>query len=274
MLKSSMNDAKEPDHSNTVYVEESTQPPAQSRTRRKSDHSRLDILYGINDVPPWYLCILFGFQQYLTAFGANFSQPIIISSALCMMTDLIGISELLGTCFFISGLTTILMVTLGCRLPILQGASFSFLIPTISLLKSTPGSCPYLDSTVNTTTLPDIGSEGHREIWQMNLRELQGSLMVASLLQIVVGFTGLLEFFLPLIGPLTITPTITLIGLALFQDASHRASGQWYIALLVVVLILVFSQYLQNVPIPCGTYSRKYGCNRTDSYIFKMFPVE
>ncbi|CAI9741745.1 solute carrier family 23 member 1-like [Octopus vulgaris] len=163
--------------------------------------------------------------------------------------------------------------SLEFRLPILQGASFSFLIPTITMLKSNPESCPYLDSSKNISTLPEIGSDGHREIWQKNMRQLQGSLMVASLLQIVVGFTGLLEFFLPLIGPLTIAPTITLIGLSLFQAASDRASGQWYIAMTVVILILIFSQYMQNIPIPCGKYSKDKGCTRINFHIFKMFPV-
>lgn len=44
--------------------------------------------------------------------------------------------------------------------------------------------------------------------------------MVASLFQIFIGFTGLVGFLLRFIGPLTIAPTITLVGLALFQAAA------------------------------------------------------
>ncbi|XP_029642253.2 solute carrier family 23 member 2-like [Octopus sinensis] len=245
----------------------------QKEQEKVKTNKNFDIVYGINDVPPWYLCIFFGFQQYLTAFGSNFTPPLIISAALCMSTDVISVSELMGTSFFISGLSTILMTTFGCRLPILQGASFSFLIPTITMLKSNPESCPYLDNSKNISNLPEIGSDGHREIWQKNMRQLQGSLMVASLLQIVVGFSGLLEFFLPLIGPLTIAPTITLIGLSLFQAATNTASGQWYIAMTVVALMVIFSQYMQNIPIPCGKYSKDKGCTRINFHIFKMFPV-
>ena len=48
--------------------------------------------------------------------------------------------------------------------------------------------------------------------------------MVAAMFQILIGFTGLVGFLLRFVGPLTIAPTITLVGLALFQ-ASADFSG-------------------------------------------------
>ena len=48
--------------------------------------------------------------------------------------------------------------------------------------------------------------------------------MVAALFQIIIGFTGLIGFLLRFVGPLTIAPTITLVGLSLFQ-ASADYSG-------------------------------------------------
>lgn len=56
--------------------------------------------------------------------------------------------------------------------------------------------------------------------------------MVASLAQVLIGFSGIMGVLLPHIGPLAITPTITLIGLALFPAAYDFASTQWYIALM------------------------------------------
>ena len=44
--------------------------------------------------------------------------------------------------------------------------------------------------------------------------------MVAALFQILIGFTGLVGTLLRFIGPLTIAPTVTLVGLALFQAAA------------------------------------------------------
>ena len=47
--------------------------------------------------------------------------------------------------------------------------------------------------------------------------------MISSLFQIVIGFTGLVGFLLRFIGPLTIAPTITLVGVALFKVAAGNA---------------------------------------------------
>ena len=53
--------------------------------------------------------------------------------------------------------------------------------------------------------------------------KIQGAIMVSSLFQIVIGFTGLVGFLLRFIGPLTIAPTITLVGVALFKVAAGNA---------------------------------------------------
>ena len=51
--------------------------------------------------------------------------------------------------------------------------------------------------------------------------------MIASLFQITVGFTGIMGSLLKYIGPLTIVPTISLIGLSLFKTAGYFA-GKFY----------------------------------------------
>ena len=47
--------------------------------------------------------------------------------------------------------------------------------------------------------------------------------MTSALFQILIGFTGLIGFLLRFIGPLTIAPTITLVGVALFTVAAEHA---------------------------------------------------
>ncbi|CAE1313501.1 SLC23A1 [Acanthosepion pharaonis] len=173
--------------------------------------SESELIYKIDDVPPWYMCILLGLQHYLTAFGGNLILPIVVANS----------------AFYLS---------------------------------------------VN-NTLPDVGSDGHRDIWQLRLRQFQGCLMVGSLIQIFIGFSGLMEVFLSFVGPLTIMPTITLIGLALFEVATNYSAGQWYIALLTTALICIFSQYMKNIDVPCFTYKKGGGCTKTSLSLFKMFPV-
>lgn len=60
--------------------------------------------------------------------------------------------------------------------------------------------------------------------------QLQGSIMVASVLQILVGFSGLIGFLMRFIGPLTIAPTISLIGLSLYNSAGDKAGSHWGIS--------------------------------------------
>ena len=52
--------------------------------------------------------------------------------------------------------------------------------------------------------------------------------MISSVFQITVGCTGIVGFFLKYIGPLTIVPTISLIGLSLFKTAGYFAGKFYY----------------------------------------------
>lgn len=62
--------------------------------------------------------------------------------------------------------------------------------------------------------------------------QIQGAILVASLLQIFLGMTGLVGLVLRFIGPLAIAPTINLIGLSLFIEAGKKCGTHWGIAAL------------------------------------------
>ena len=49
--------------------------------------------------------------------------------------------------------------------------------------------------------------------------------MVSSLFQFVLGITGLVGIFLRYIGPLSIAPTITLLGVGLVVEGAERAGN-------------------------------------------------
>ena len=66
----------------------------------------------------------------------------------------------------------------------------------------------------------------------MDYFQVQGAIMVASLSQILLGFSGLMSVLLRYIGPLVVAPTVALIGLSLFDAAADKASQMWWIALL------------------------------------------
>ena len=63
------------------------------------------------------------------------------------------------------------------------------------------------------------------------LFQIQGSVIVGSVFQMVIGMTGAVGFLLRFIGPLTVTPIVTLIGLSLFDTIPGLAEHNWWIAL-------------------------------------------
>jgi len=68
--------------------------------------------------------------------------------------------------------------------------------------------------------------------------------MVASLFQVAIGFTGLIGILLRFIGPLTIAPTITLVGVALFHlgaEHSGKLTKQFNYFFLSFYHLIIFS---------------------------------
>ncbi|XP_058469760.1 solute carrier family 23 member 1-like isoform X1 [Solea solea] len=234
------------------------------------DDNRNKPTYRVTDVPPWYLCIFLAIQHYLTAFGGIISIPLIVSEGLCLQHDSLTQSQLINTIFFVSGLCTILQVTFGVRLPIIQGGTFSLVTPVMALLSMPEWKCP---AWTQNATLVNTSSPEFVEVWQTRMRTLQGSIMVASLLQIIVGFSGLIGFLMRFIGPLTIAPTISLIGLSLYDSAGEKTGSHWGISAMTTVLIILFSQYLLSVPIPVPVYSRRKKLHTTKFYIFQIMPI-
>ncbi|XP_044534456.1 solute carrier family 23 member 1-like isoform X2 [Gracilinanus agilis] len=158
----------------------------------------------------------------------------------------------------------------GFRLPILQGGTFAFLAPSLAMLSLPAWKCP--EWTLNATQV-NVSSPEFTEEWQKRIRELQGAIMVASCVQIIVGFSGLIGFLMRFIGPLTIAPTISLVALPLFDSAGNDAGIHWGISAMTIFLIVLFSQYLKNVQVPVPVYGQVKKCHVSKLYLFQIFPV-
>uniref|UniRef100_A0A3B5KV66 Uncharacterized protein n=1 Tax=Xiphophorus couchianus TaxID=32473 RepID=A0A3B5KV66_9TELE len=190
---------------------------------------RMDMIYTIEDTPPWYLCVFLGLQHYLTCFSGTIAVPFLLAEAMCVGFDQWATSQLIGTIFFCVGITTLLQTTLGCRLPLFQASAFAFLAPARAILSLEKWKCnstehPFLNGTELLNT---------EDIWHPRIREIQGAIIVSSMIEVCIGALGLPGMLLKYIGPLTITPTVALIGLSGFQAAGERAGKHWGIAILV-----------------------------------------
>uniref|UniRef100_A0A8C1W977 Solute carrier family 23 member 2 n=1 Tax=Cyprinus carpio TaxID=7962 RepID=A0A8C1W977_CYPCA len=235
------------------------------------DARRMDMIYTIEDTPPWYLCVFLGLQHYLTCFSGTIAVPFLLAEAMCVGFDQWATSQLIGTIFFCVGITTLLQTTLGCRLPLFQASAFAFLAPARAILSLDKWKCNATGTSVpllNATELPHT-----EDIWYPRIREIQGAIIVSSLIEVVIGALGLPGVLLKYIGPLTITPTVTLIGLSGFQAAGERAGKHWGIAMLTIFLVLLFSQYARNIQLPLPIYKSKKGWTSYRLQLFKMFPI-
>jgi xanthine/uracil permease len=87
---------------------------------------------------------------------------------------------------------------------------------------------------------------GSDPLWQIQIQEVAGAIMIASVVEIVAGYTGLMGQLRKLISPITIGPTIAMIGLALFSIGAPWMAGNWIISLITLVALILYSQVFSH----------------------------
>jgi len=233
----------------------------------KTERSKPQLLYAINEHPPWYLCILLALQHYLTMIGAIVSIPFILTPALCMSDEDPNRGVIISTMIFVTGIATLAQATWGVRLPIVQGGTISFLVPTLAILSLPQWKCPAQD------VMDAMDPDTRKELWQLRMRELSGAIAVSALVQVILGFSGLIGKILRFVTPLTIVPTVSLVGLTLFEHAAETASKHWGIAAGTSAMLTLFSQIVANVDVPFPIWRKGHGFSVKKFQIFKLFPV-
>ena len=192
-----------------------SQPPSSMSTATAP--GAIDLAYGLDDRPkPFPKALALGTQHVLTMFGATVAVPFIVAPFLDF--DAAQLAILLSAVFITSAVATVLQVTLGSRLPIVQGMSFAFLGPVIGIAAAYPG--------------------------EEAMRYIAGAIMAGALIEMLVGFGGLGGLLRRYVTPITIAPVIALIGLSLFGAASGLSSGHWPMALLTLALIFFYGLIL------------------------------
>jgi uracil-xanthine permease len=197
-------------------------------------HAKGWVIYPLGSRPKMGLAILLGIQHYLTMFGATVLIPFIVGGAMGLPQEELAL--LISTMFFVSGLTTLIQQSpIGNRLPIVQGGTFSFLGPMFAI--------------VGMVSAQNLG-------WDVMIQQVCAAVMFASVIEIVLGYTGLMGYIKRAISPITIGPTIAMIGLALYGIGAPWMAGNWVISLITLLALILYSQ----------VFSRK-------SRVFLLFPV-
>ena len=230
------------------------------------------LLYGLDEKPPFFKAVVLAFQHVLTMFGSTVAVPLLFAPVLwpipeglsAELTETLRDQRMLNTAMLItsvmlcSGIATLLQSTLGSRLPIIQGVSFSFLAAFFGIIAATLEAQPIDWAVVNTSA---EATQEQLTQWQDNgamaMRNIAGAVIAGALIEMVIGFSGLMGLIRKILSPVVVGPVIMLIGLALFKDAGATvAASYWPIAILTIVLIVLCSFVLSKLNI-----------------VFRMFPM-
>jgi nucleobase transporter 1/2 len=225
------------------------------------------IKYTVTDVPPLPQAIMLGVQHYLTMLGATVLIPLILCPAMGASGS--QTAEVISSIFFVSGIATLIQTSIGDRyvvfqidtescyneynehsltsqtccsyfplsvythtrahgysLPIVQGGSFSYLPATFGIIFN--------------AELQAI--EDPSERFERTMRTIQGAIIVSGIIQIFIGFSGMVPILLRYISPVTIAPVIAAIGLGLYGVGFSGVSACWSLGLTQLLTIVVFSQ--------------------------------
>ena len=186
--------------------------------------ARKNLVYGVNDRPPTPIMILAGLQHVLTLFGATTLVPLIFGPAMGMSPAQIGF--FISCVYFAMGVATLIQThpKLGSGLPIVQGSSFSFIPPIMTIIGAYKGLGP-----------------------NVVMQYVGGALISGGLILSGIGYSRLVGYVRKVITPVVIGPTIMAIGFSLAPVAiQFNAANYWPVSLIVVACVFIFSLMSRN----------------------------
>ncbi|MQL98011.1 hypothetical protein Taro_030711, partial [Colocasia esculenta] len=196
-------------------------------------HPPMDQLQGleycIDSNPSWGEAVLLGFQHYILSLGTAVMIPTIL-------VPLMGGNDgdkarMVQTLLFVGGINTLLQTLFGTRLPTVIGGSYAFLVPIISIIRD--------------SSLTQIADDHERFLQTM--RAIQGALIVAASIQIIIGYSQLWGICSRFFSPLGMVPVVALVGFGLFDRGFPVVGRCVEIGLPMLILFVALSQYLKYI---------------------------
>ncbi|PNX99805.1 nucleobase-ascorbate transporter 1-like protein, partial [Trifolium pratense] len=158
-----------------------------------------DLDYCLDSNPSWVEIILLAFQNYILMLGTSVMLPSMIVPAMGGTHG--DTAHVIQTILFVAGINTLLQTLFGTRLPTVVGGSFAYLFPIAYI--------------INDPSLKHISNSHERFIQSM--KAIQGALIVASSIQIILGYSQVWGLFSRFFSPLGMAPVVGLVGLGLFE---------------------------------------------------------
>ncbi|RVX18293.1 Nucleobase-ascorbate transporter 6 [Vitis vinifera] len=178
--------------------------------------------FCITSPPSWPEAIILGFQHYIVMLGTT----VLIPTAL--VPQMGGGNEekakVIQTLLFVAGLNTFTQTLFGSRLPAVIGGSYTFVAATISIILA--------------GRFSDDGDPIQK--FKRTMRAIQGAMIVASTLQIVLGFSGLWR-------NVTSCSLVSLAGFGLYEFGFPGVAKCVEIGLPQLIILILVSQYMPHV---------------------------
>ncbi|XP_071731462.1 nucleobase-ascorbate transporter 3-like [Rutidosis leptorrhynchoides] len=185
--------------------------------------------YCIHSNPSWAQTAVLAFQHYIVMLGS------IVMIASILVPQMGGgpgdKARVIQALLFMSGLNTLVQALLGTRLPTVMGPSFAYMLAVLSI--------------INDFRDEDFSSEHQRFLHTM--RAIQGSLIISSFVNMLLGFSRAWGEFTMFFTPLIVVPYVCLVGLGLFGRGFPRLATCVELGLPMLVFLVVLQQYMKRL---------------------------
>ncbi|XP_052188161.1 nucleobase-ascorbate transporter 3 isoform X2 [Diospyros lotus] len=174
------------------------------------------------------MTVLLAFQHYIVMLGTT----VMIATKLVpgMGGNPGDKARVIQVLLFTSGLNTLFQTWIGTRLPTVMGPSFAYVLSVLSI--------------INDISEERFHSEHERFLHTM--RTIQGSLIVSSFLNILIGYSKAWGNFTRFFSPVVIVPVVCVVGLGLFGRGFPQVGDCMQIGLTMLILLVV-CQYLKRL---------------------------
>ncbi|KAL8523986.1 hypothetical protein ACS0TY_013806 [Phlomoides rotata] len=192
----------------------------------------LQLHYCIHSNPSWVQTAVLGFQHYMVMLGTT------VMIAMLLVPRMGGVpgdtARVIQSLLFMSGVNTLVQTWFGTRLPTVMGPSFAYIISVFSI--------------INDLSDSDFSNEHDR--FTHTMRAIQGSLIVSSFVNIILGYSNVWGKLTRFISPLVLIPVVCVVGLGLFSRGFPELANCVEIGLPMLILLVVSQQcmqYLQHI---------------------------
>ncbi|KAL8130367.1 hypothetical protein V2J09_019522 [Rumex salicifolius] len=204
-------------------------PKQEEITTHQAEDQLQGLEYCIDSNPPWGEAVALGFQHYILSLGTAVMIPTILINAMEGTND--DKARVVQTLLFVQGINTLIQTLFGTRLPVVIGASYAYMVPIMSIIH---------ESSFASIQDPE-------ERFHSVMRAVQGALIVASSVQIILGHSQIWAVCSRFFSPLGMVPVVALAGFGLFDRGFPLVGRCVEIGVPMLLLFVGLSQYLKHI---------------------------